>query len=425
MTPAPNPNKPLPRTVVVIGLVSLLNDFASEMVTPLIPLLLATVLAAGPLALGLIEGLADTTTNLLKLWAGRRSDRDAHRRKPFVLFGYALSNLVRPLIGLSGSWLMVLGIRVTDRVGKGLRTAPRDALLADATPDGMAARAYGFTRALDHAGAVFGALAAAAVVHWGTQRLDLVIAFSAIPGLFAILLIVFGIREPARHAPAMDDGSADDCMDAGGRATSGTVAGNAGAVFPPPVSDVLPPLRWRGLSATTRAYLVAVGLFALGRVPETFLLLRGHELGMAVVELLLLWAAMHMVKVLTAEGAGRLADRNGRRPVLLAGYVVYVLALAGLAFAASVLHLWLLSLTLGLHFGLTEGAERALVRDLAPRAERGTAFGWFHMFVGLAAVPAGLLLGGLWALTNAKTAFLASAGIAATATLYFWWRVRP
>ncbi len=392
MPPAPNPSKPLPRTVVVIGLVSLLNDFASEMVTPLIPLLLVTVLAAGPLALGLIEGLADTTTNLLKLWAGRRSDRDAHRRKPFVLFGYALSNLVRPLIGLSGSWLTVLGIRVTDRVGKGLRTAPRDALLADAIPDGLAARAYGFTRALDHAGAVLGALAAAAVVQWGTQRLDLVIAFSAIPGLFAILLIVFGIREPAHRAPA---------------------------------GDALPPLRWRGLSAKTRAYLVAVGLFALGRVPETFLLLRGHELGMAVVELLLLWAAAHVVKVLTAEGAGRLADRNGRRPVLLAGYAVYVLALTGLAFTVSVMHLWLLSLALGLHFGLTEGAERALVRDLAPPAERGTAFGWFYMLVGLAAIPAGLLLGGLWALASAKIAFLASAGITFAATLFFWWRVRP
>jgi MFS family permease len=308
-----------------------------------------------------------------------------------VLFGYALSNLVRPLIGLSGHWLMVLGIRVTDRVGKGLRTAPRDALLADAIPDGMAGRAYGFTRALDHAGAVLGALAAAAVVHWGTQRLDLVVAFSAIPGLFAILLIVFWIREPTHRTP---------------------------------VGDTLPPLRWRGLSAKTRAYLVAVGLFALGRIPETFLLLRGHELGMAVVELLLLWAAAHVVKALTAEGAGRLADRNGRRPVLLAGYGVYVLALTGLAFTVSVTHLWLLSLALGLHFGLTEGAERALVRDLAPRAERGTAFGWFHMLVGLAAVPAGLLLGGLWVLASAKIAFLASAGIAAAATLFFWWRVR-
>jgi MFS family permease len=391
MNPVSPSRKPLPRTVVVVGLVSLLNDFASEMVTPLIPLLLVTVLAAGPLALGLIEGLADTTTNLLKLWAGRRSDLGARRRKPFVLFGYALSNLVRPLIGLSGSWLMVLGIRVTDRVGKGLRTAPRDALLADAISDGTAARAYGFTRALDHAGAVLGALAAAAVVHWGTQRLDLVIAFSAIPGLFAILLIVFGVHEPPRRAASVDR---------------------------------LTPLRWQGLSAKTRAYLIAVGLFALGRVPETFLLLRGHELGMGVVELLLLWAALHVVKALTAESAGRLADRNGRRPVLLAGYAVYVLALAGLAFTVSVAHLWLLSLTLGLHFGLIEGAERALVRDLAPPAERGTAFGWFHMLVGLAAIPAGVLLGGLWVLADAKVAFLSSAGIAAAATLFFWWRVR-
>jgi len=381
----------LPRTVVIIGLVSLLNDFASEMVTPLIPLLLATVLGAGPLALGFIEGLADTTTNLLKLWAGRRSDMARRRRKPFVLIGYTLSNLVRPLIGVSGSWLMVLGIRVTDRVGKGLRSAPRDAMLADVIPEGMAGRAYGLTRALDHAGAVLGALAAAAVVYWGTERLDLVIAFSAIPGLFAILLIVFGIREPARHATSL---------------------------------ETLAPLRWQGLSPKTRAYLVAIGLFALGRIPETFLLLRGHELGMSVVQLLLLWAAMHTVKVLTAEGAGRLADLNGRRPVLLVGYAVYVLALAGLAFTVSVSHLWLLSLVLGLHFGLTEGAERALIRDLAPNAERGTAFGWFYMTVGLAAIPAGLLLGGLWALWSAKAAFLVSAAITMTATLFFWWRVR-
>ena len=391
-TAANSPARHLPRSVIVIGFVSLLNDFASEMVTPLVPLLLITVLGAGPMVLGFIEGLADTTTNLLKLWAGRRSDMARRRRKPFMLFGYALSNLVRPLIGFSGNWLMVLGIRVTDRVGKGLRSAPRDAMLADVIPEGMAARAYGLTRALDHAGAVLGALTAAAVVYWGTERLDLVIAFSAIPGLFAILLIVFGIREPARHTAS---------------------------------PEPLAPLRWRVLSAKTRAYLVALGLFALGRIPETFLLLRGHELGMDVVPLLLLWAAVHTVKVLTAESAGRLADRKGRRPVLLAGYAVYVLALAGLAFTTSVSHLWLLGLTLGLHFGLTEGAERALVRDLAPSAERGTAFGWFYMIVGLAAIPAGLLLGGLWTLWSAKAAFLVSAAITTTATLFFWWRVRP
>jgi MFS family permease len=376
---------------MVIGVVSLLNDFASEMVTPLIPLLLVTALAAGPLVLGLIEGLADTTTNLLKLWAGRRSDLAGRRRKPFVLLGYALSNLVRPWIGFSTSWLMVLGIRVSDRVGKGLRTAPRDALLADVIPAGMMARAYGFTRALDHAGAVLGALAAAAVVQWGTQRLDLVIALSAVPGLLAILLVVLGVREPAhRAAPAA----------------------------------VRPALDWRKLGTKTRAYLVAVGLLALGRIPETFLLLRGHEHGMAVAELLLLWAAAHLVKALTAEGAGRLADRIGRRPVLLVGYSVYVLTLAGLAFGASVLQLWLLSLVLGLYFGLTEGAERALVADLAPPEERGTAFGWFHMIVGIAAVPAGLLLGGLWTLATAQAAFLASSAITLAATLFFWRRVR-
>ncbi len=392
MTPTSKRSKPLPRTVVVIGMVSLLNDFASEMVTPLIPLLLVTVLAAGPLALGLIEGLADTATNLLKLWAGRRSDSGGRRRKPFVVLGYALSNLVRPLIGLSTHWLMVLGIRVTDRLGKGLRSAPRDALLADVIPDGMAGRAYGLTRALDHSGAVLGALAAAAVVQWGTQRLDVVIALSAIPGLFAILLIVIGVHEPPRATP-------DD--------------------------KALPALRWQGLSSTTRAYLIAVGLFALGRIPETFLLLRGHELGMGVVELLLLWAALHTVKALTAEGSGRLADRHGRRPMLLIGYTLYVLALAGLAGSDSITQLWFLSLMFGLHFGITEGAERALVRDLAPPAERGTAFGWYYMLVGLAAIPAGLLLGGLWALWGAASAFLASAGIVAAATLFFWRRVRP
>src|SRR3989338_8639430 len=192
------PPKHLPRTIVVIGFVSLLNDFASEMVVPLIPLLLATVLAAGPVALGLIEGVADTVSNLLKLWAGRHSDLYGRRRKPYVVFGYLLSNLVRPLIGFSGSWLTVLSIRVTDRIGKGVRTAPRDALISDAIDHDIAGHAYGFTRALDHVGAVLGALAAAGIVYWGTPRLDVVIALSAIPGLMAVLLFAFGIREPAR-----------------------------------------------------------------------------------------------------------------------------------------------------------------------------------------------------------------------------------
>jgi MFS family permease len=298
---------------------------------------------------------------------------------------------VRPLISIATSWTAVLAIRVSDRVGKGIRTAPRDALLADVIPKGLAARAYGFTRALDHLGAVLGALVAAAIVHWGTTRLDLVIAWSAVPGVVALGLVVFGLREPRRRrAP-----------------------------------KILPPLRWRALNAPTRAYLKAIALVSLARVPETFLLLRGHELGMSVVQLLLLWAAAHSIKVLTAESAGRVADQRGRRPVLLAGYSVYVLAMAGLALTTSATSLWWLGVILGLHYGLTEGAERALVRDLARTNEHGTAFGWFHAIVGLTAIPAGLLLGGVWTLSNARNTFWISAGLALLATLFFWRNVQP
>ena len=358
-------NKKLPRTVVIVGLVSLFNDFASEMVVPLIPLLLATVLAAGPLALGLIEGVADTVSSLLKLWAGRHSDLYGRRRKPYVVIGYLLSNLARPLIGFSASWLTVLTIRVTDRVGKGVRTAPRDALVSDAIDDDIAGRAYGFTRALDHAGAVLGALTAAAIVYWGTQRLDVVIALSAIPGVLAVGLVAFGIKEAPR---------------------------------PVTVAAERAPLSWSRLNPASRRYLTVLAFFTLGKIPETFLLLRGHELGMSVVELLLLWAAMHVVKAAISEQAGSRTDRVGRRPLILTGWMVYSVTLLALAFVTQPLMLWAWSLSLGFYFGLSEGAERALVRDLAVPAERGTAFGWYHMLVGSAAIPAGLLLGGLWAI---------------------------
>ena len=382
----------LPRAVVVLGFVSLLNDFASEMVVPLIPLLLATVLAAGPAVLGLIEGVADAVSNLLKLWAGRRSDAAGSRRKPFVVVGYLLSNIARPLIGVSGSWVTVLGIRITDRIGKGVRTAPRDALLADAIVDGQAGRAYGFTRALDHAGAVLGALAAAAVVHFGTERLDIVIALSAIPGVAAVLLIGLAVNEP-KHivAPA-----------------------------PPPA---LP--RWSALAPELQRYLLALGLFMLGRIPETFLLLRGHALGMSVVELLLFWAALHVVKASLSEYAGRSADRIGRRPIIVSGWLVYAATLLALAFVDTPSGLWTFGLVLGLYFGLAEGAERALVRDLAHTAGRGTAFGWYHMIAGISAIPAGLLLGGLWSVFGVTAAFITSAALTALAAVGFlrWARV--
>ncbi|MBI3897774.1 MAG: MFS transporter [Gammaproteobacteria bacterium] len=383
--------RPLPRTVVVLAFVSLLNDMASEMVTPLMPLLLASVLGAGPLALGLIEGVADAVSNLLKLWAGRHSDRAGQRRKPYVMLGYLLSNSVRPLISLSGSWLTVLTLRASDRIGKGVRTAPRDALIADAIDDDQVGRAYGFARALDHTGAVLGALLAAAVVYWGTARLDVVIALSAIPGVLTVALIALGVKEPARSTT-------------------------------PPTP--LTPLKWSMLSTPARRYLAIMALFTLGKIPETFLLLRGHQLGMSVVELLLLWAAMHVIKAVISEQAGRHTDRVGRRPLILTGWLVYTVTLFALSFVHQPMMLWAWSLMLGFYFGLTEGAERALVRDLAPPAERGTAFGWFHMLVGLATIPGGLLLGGLWAMFSANVAFLTSSALALLACAGFWRWVR-
>lgn len=387
----PPSRRPLPRTVVVVAFVSLLNDFAAEMVAPLIPLLLATVLAAGPIALGVIEGTADAVSNLLKLVAGRHSDLYGRRRKPYVVFGYFLSNIARPLIALSGSWLTILSIRIVDRIGKGVRTAPRDALIADVVRDDEAGHAFGFARALDHAGAVLGALAAAAIVYFGTDRLELVIALSAIPGIATVALIAFGVKEQTRVVPARSERA---------------------------------PLAWGLLSPTTRSYLLAVGLFTLGKIPESFLLLRGHELGMSVVELLLLWAAMHVVKAIVSEQAGRHTDRVGRRPFILTGWMIYAITLFALAFVTKSQMLWTWSMALGFYFGLTEGAERALVRDLAMPAERGTAFGWFHMIVGLAAIPAGILLGVLWSWYGVQVAFLTSCGLTAVGVFSFWRWVR-
>jgi len=388
----PDPASPrLPSTVVAVGIVSLLNDFASEMVVPLIPLLLATMLSAGPVALGAIEGIADAVSNLLKLWSGRHSDLYGRRRKTYAVAGYALSNLVRPILAIAGSWLVVLSVRVVDRIGKGIRTAPRDALVADAIADGTAGRAYGFTRALDHTGAVLGSLVAAAIVYWGTEQLDIVIALSAIPGLAAVLVFAYGVHEAPRPSLA---------------------------------AEQIPLLRWSTLSPRARQYLLIVALFMAGRIPETFILLRGHELGMSVVELLLLWAGMHVIKAVISEHAGRRADRIGRRPLILSGWMVYAVTLFALAFVREATMLWAWSLALGFYFGLTEGAERALVRDYAAPAERGTAFGWFHMLVGMAAIPAGLILGGLWAYAGVTPAFLVSAAIALGAVSLFWRFVR-
>ena len=369
-------------------MVSFCNDLASEMVTPLIPVLLAAVLGAGPVALGVIEGTAETIAALLKLWAGRHSDLWGGRRKPYVVGGYLLSNAVRPLFGLAGSWPLVAALRGVDRIGKGLRTAPRDALLADATPPELRGLAYGFHRAMDNGGAMGGALLAAACLAWTPLSLAEVILYSAIPGTLVALLVIFGLQDPP-HAAAP--------------------------------AAITPPLLWRGLSPDLRRVLPVIGLFTLARASETFIVLRGHELGVGVAGLLLLWAAMSAMKALTAWLGGGLSDRLGHRTMTLCAWFAVAAAFTGLATVSSLTSLWIAGIVYGVLAGLGEGAERALIGQLASAEQRGTAFGWYNLVTGAVALPSGLLFGGLWQWAGGGIAFAGAAAISALAAaiLYF------
>lgn len=391
-------SRKLPRTVIFLGLVSFFNDFASDIVVPLIPILLATVLSAGPIVLGLIEGVADALACFLKLWAGRHSDVMRGRRKGLALAGYTLSNLARPLLGLAGSWVTVLLLRSIDRVGKGLRSAPRDAMVADATPPSIRGYAFGFHRALDNAGAVAGGLTAAAVLAWSDLSLSEVILWSAVPGMVAVALLGLGVQEEITHP----------------------IQSSA-------LQRTLPPLRWSALSIPMQHYLWVLMLFTFARASETFILLLGHELGIGVVELLLLWSALNFAKAITSTHGGQLADHFGRGAVILIGWLALALSFLALSQVTENAGLWIVSIFYGLMMGMSEGAERALISDYALPDERGTAFGWYHLVIGIAAIPAGLLFGIVWHFFSATAAFLFAGmlAISATVLLRAWaWPVR-
>ena len=365
--------------VLVLGVVSLLTDVSSEMIYPLLPLFLTGVLGAGPAFLGVIEGVAESTSALLKLVSGVAADR-LPRRKPLVLAGYGLSALARPLVALAASPAFVLGVRFCDRIGKGVRTSPRDALIADSVEPSLRGRAYGFHRSMDHAGALLGPLLAAVLLGWFSFDLRTVFWCAAVPGLLALLFLACGVRElPRDPSPASPAGKAS-----------------------------LP----RG---PLRAYLLILLLFTLGNSADAFLLLRAGDLGVAPARLPLLWAFFHLVKMLSVFPLGALSDRIGRRGVIVAGWVIYAVAYLGFAMATSELHIWLLFAGYGLFYGLTEGAEKALVADLVPATERGAAFGWFNAAIGLGALPASLLFGALWQWYGALAAFGCGAGLAAMA----------
>jgi MFS family permease len=386
----------LPATVIAIGLVSFFNDLASEMVTPFIPILIATVLGAGPVILGLVEGVADAAASVLKLWAGNYSDRKHGRRKKLMVFGYGLSNLARPLLGLVTSWGALLLLRSLDRAGKGLRNAPRDALLADSARAEIHGLAYGFHRAMDNAGALGGTLLAVAALSWMHWPVREVILWSGVPGVLVLLVLIFGVREPPLTPEA---------------------AGLKAEQERQPIQ-----LSWALLSPTMRRYLLVLVLFTFARASETFILLRGNELGMSLVHVLLLWALLNICKSAASLPGGRMADAFGKQRITIISWSGYALSFVLLGLVEHSSSLWFATVLYGLLIGLGEGSERALISLYADERERGTAFGWYHLAVGISAIPAGVLFGTIWHYRNAGDAFLFAGALSLLSVLLlrFW-----
>ena len=368
--------------VLWLSVVSLLTDFSSEMIYPLLPFFLTTTLHAGPAFLGIIEGVAETTASLVKLWSGWFSDRMG-KRKPIVLVGYGLASVARPLIAIAAAPWQVLVIRFTDRIGKGLRGAPRDALIAESVPPELRGTAYGYHRAADHAGAVLGPLAATGLLLVMPGEYRIVFALAAVPAVLSVIVLYLFVTDTGQ---------------------------------PPPKAQA----RFEGFSGLGRPFLLFVAvmfIFALGGATDAFLLLRAQQLGVPLALIPILWGALHVSKSAFSALGGRLADRWGPRHVILAGWITYAAVYAGFAFARSPLHVWLLFLLYGLFYGLTEAPEKALVAAIAPVERRGAAFGAYHFAIGIAALPASVIFGLIWQRAGASTALFFSAGLALLASV--------
>lgn len=376
----------LPATVVGLGFVSLFTDLSSEAIFPLLPAFLAT-LGASNTFIGLVEGAADLVANVLKYVTGLVADRRA-RLKPLVLAGYGLSTVARPLVAFALAPWHVLAIRIADRVGKGVRTSPRDALIAHATDPSIRGRAYGFHRAMDHGGAALGTIYAVALL-WllganGAQaatadQLRTVFLWAAVPGLFAMVALAL-TGEPTRPLPA--------------------------------VASVAPPAP---LPPELRRALLPIVLFAFANATDAFILVKLARLGAPAVAAPLLWLALHLVKAATATTGGRLADRHGKRNALALGWAVYAVTWGSVGLVESVPLLFALSAVYGTSHGLVEGAEKALVAELAHGEGRGKAFGAYNMAIGLAALAASTAFGFVWDRLGSGAAFGASGAVALVA----------
>jgi MFS family permease len=359
----------VPRNVWVLSFTSFLTDVSSEMIINLLPLFLANVLGAGTAVIGLIEGVAETTASLLKVFSGWFSDR-LGQRKWLTVAGYGLSTVAKPFLYIATSWSWVLGVRFADRAGKGIRTAPRDALIADSIDESQRGLSFGLHRAMDTAGAFIGLLVAAAVI-WAMQAsggalersaFQIVVLLSIPPAVLAVLVLAFGARD---------------------------VPGRREAAQPPS-------LTLKGFSPRFRGFLLIVVLFTLGNSSDAFLILRAQERGLSVLGVMGALLALNLVYSIVASPAGALSDRIGRRRVIICGWLIYGLVYLGFALAGAGWQVWLLYACYGVYYGMTEGVARALVSDVVRPEQHGTAYGVFNATVGLTAFPASFIAGLLW-----------------------------
>lgn len=359
----------LPRNVWVLTLTSFLTDVSSEMLTAILPLYLSNVLGARTAVIGLIEGTAETTASAVKIVSGHLSDR-LGRRKGLTVAGYALSTAVKPLLLFASSWFSILGVRFLDRVGKGIRTAPRDALLADSTSSSQRGLAFGIHRAGDTAGALVGMLVALAVV-WASDRHALVISHPLFQTLVLLCIV-----------PAILAVAALACF-----------ARETKSKSPP---NSLQKLSLRPFDARFKKFLLITVVFTLGNSSDAFLILRAQQAGLSVAGILGMMICFNIVYTVAAGPAGALSDRVGRRRVIIAGWLGYAFIYLGFAFADTGPQIWLLMTLYGLYYAATEGAAKAFVADLVPSSLRGTAYGVYNAAVGIAALPASLCAGILW-----------------------------
>ena len=386
---------------------SLLTDAATEAVYPLLPVFITQVLGGPPIALGIVEGAADATSSALKVFAGRWSDR-LGARKPIVVAGYALSSLVRPFIGLATSWGHVFAVRVTDRVGKGLRSAPRDAMLAALAPPGERGRVFGYHWAMDHAGAAIGPLLATVFLWFSPDNYRLLFGLTIIPGALAVMTLL-RVPEIASASARPETGELRrDLADLSAEASAKVEAASGREGGPEAHTSLPVPLK---------RYLWILAVFTLGNSSDAFLLLQLSQAGVPLIGLTALWSAQHAIKALLAMKGGALSDRLGRRALIVSGWILYAVVYAGFAWSQSVEALIGWFMLYSVYAAAVEGSEKALIADLAPDSMRATAFGWHAAVQGFGALAASLFFGLLWQVFGAPVAFMTGAALALIAAL--------